>query len=125
MKEGGHELVVVEGAVEGQGKAVRQGGVADVEALLADGSEDVVRGIAVVGAGDLVVDGVGVEEGDGEAPGGEIHGQVDGGDDVALQRISDEDGMRLLAVIIAGVSHLFVISLHFLSRRKWGERIKR
>lgn len=69
MQQGGHELVVVEGVVKVEGKAVGHGGVVYVKARLADCEEDVVAdgGSVGLGFGGLVVDGVGVGEGDGEA----------------------------------------------------------
>lgn len=64
VQKGGHELVVVERPVELHRQAIAQGGVADVEARVADGGKDVGgRG----GCGDLAVDEVGVDECDGEA----------------------------------------------------------
>lgn len=46
----------------------------------------------------LLVDGVGVDEGDGEATCGEVDGQMDGGDDVALERVGDENYVGLLVL---------------------------
>ena len=44
----------------------------------------------------MVVDGFGVDEGDGEAPGSELGGEVDSRDDVALERVRNEEGVRRL-----------------------------
>lgn len=77
VQQGGHELVVVEGAVKVEGKAAGHGGVVYVEARLADSGEDVVvanGGGVGLGFGGLVVDGVGVDEGDGEASWCELDG---------------------------------------------------
>ena len=46
----------------------------------------------------LLVDGVGVDEGDDEAPCGEVDGQVDGGDNVALERVGNENCVGLLVL---------------------------
>ena len=68
VQQGGHELVVVERAVELHGEAVGDGGVAYVEARVAGGGEDVIVGVGFgFGSGGVVVDELGVDEGDGEA----------------------------------------------------------
>lgn len=68
VQQGGHELVVVERAVELHGEAVGDGGVAYVEAGVAGGGEDVIVGVGFgFGSGGVVVDVLGVDEGDGEA----------------------------------------------------------
>ena len=64
VQQGGHELVVVERAVEIHGEAVGDGGVAYVKAGVAGRGEDVIVGF---GPGGVVVDVLGVDEGDGEA----------------------------------------------------------
>ena len=61
---------MVKTAVKLEGEAVGDGGVAYVEARVTDGGEDVVVigiGLAFRGVVELVVDGVGVDECDGEA----------------------------------------------------------
>jgi len=59
---------VVERAVELHGKAVGDGGVAYVEARVTGGGEDVIVGVGFgFGSGVVVVDVLGVDEGDGEA----------------------------------------------------------
>ena len=64
VQQGGHELVVVERAVELHGEAVGDGGVAYVKAGVAGRGEDVIVGF---GPGGVVVDVLGDDEGDGEA----------------------------------------------------------
>lgn len=68
MQQRSHELVVVQRPVEPHGETVRNGGVPYVEAGFPDLSEDVGTNVGV-SLGGLVVDGVGVDEGDGEALG--------------------------------------------------------
>ena len=61
---------MVKRAVKLEGEAVGDGGVAYVEARVTDGGEDVVVigiGLGFRGVVELVVDGVGVDECDGEA----------------------------------------------------------
>lgn len=89
-----HELVVVDGAVEGEGEAVADGSVADVEAGISGAGEDIAAAGAGLGAGNAAVDGLGVEEGDGEAVGGELDGEGDEGVDVALVGVGDHDSVR-------------------------------
>lgn len=79
-----HELVVVEGTVEANRKAIADGGVTDVEARVSGTGKDIFWGIVRLGLGDLVVNRLGVDEGDGEAIRGKLDGQVDEGDDMAL-----------------------------------------
>lgn len=119
-----HELVVVERAVEGNGEAIAHELVAYIEAGGAGVGEDVVAEVgagAAGGATGLVVDGFSIDEGDGEAPGGEFDGEVDGRDDVALERVGDEEGVRRLPV---RGSHCFCdgIALVFLLRKRDGVR---
>lgn len=94
MDEPLDELVVVERAVEAEGEAVGDGGVADVEAGVARAGEDVEAAVAGLGAGNAAVDGLGVDEGDCEAVGGELDGEGDEGVDVALVGVGDHDGVR-------------------------------
>lgn len=79
-----HELVVVEGTVEANRKAIADGGVTDVEARVSGTGKDIFWGIVRLGLGDLVVNRLGVDERDGEAIRGKLDGQVDEGDDMAL-----------------------------------------
>lgn len=81
MQQGSHELVVVERPVEVNGEAVGDRAVANVEACVGEEVAGVGMGS---GLGGVVVDGVGVDEGDGEALGGKLECQVDGRDQVAL-----------------------------------------
>ena len=102
MQQGRHELVMVERPVEIDGQAIRNHVVANVEAgSFAGFGEEVLAGFRLV-LGGVVVDGVSVDESDGEASFGMLDCQVDGRDHVALKWIWDEDGMRLLmdAIII-------------------------
>lgn len=69
MQQGSHELVVVERAVELHREAVGNGGVAYVKAGFVDARENVVPDVVGLCFGGLVVDGVSVDEGDGEASG--------------------------------------------------------
>ena len=79
-----HELVVVEGTVEANRKAIADGGVTDVKTRVSGTGKDIFWGIVRLGLGDLVVNRLGVDERDGEAIRGKLDGQVDEGDDMAL-----------------------------------------
>lgn len=61
------ELVMVKRPVKPQRKAVAHGGISYVKVAGASGGGEDVSGVAVVSGGDVVVDGVGVDESDGEA----------------------------------------------------------
>ena len=84
-----HELIVVEGTVEANGEAVGDGGVTDVETGVTSTGEDILGGFVWLGFGDLLVNRLGVDEGDGEAIGGKLDGQVNEGDYMALERVWD------------------------------------
>lgn len=98
MQQRGHELFVVERAVEPKGKPIGQGHVADVEARFADAGED-IRAHFGRGLGHLLVDEVGVDEGDGEALRRKLEGKLNGWIDMALERIRDENRVRLLSFV--------------------------
>lgn len=53
-----------------------------------------------MGVAGLVVDGVRIDERDGEATCGEVGGQVDGRDDVALERVGNENCVGLLIFLV-------------------------
>ena len=95
MQQRRHELVVVQRPVEPHRKPIGNRRVPNVQTRLPRSGEDVIASGAL-GSGGLLVDGEGVNEGDGEASGGEVDGQMDGGDYVALERVGYEDGMRVL-----------------------------
>ncbi|KAK8596506.1 hypothetical protein V6N13_001127 [Hibiscus sabdariffa] len=97
MQQRSHELVVVQGPIEPEGETVRHGGVPYVEARFSDPGEDVGRPNLRVSFGGLVVHEMCVDEGDGETFGCELDGQVNGWDDVALEGVSYEDCMEVLA----------------------------
>ncbi|POO01714.1 hypothetical protein TorRG33x02_024910 [Trema orientale] len=89
-------LFHVQVPVEAQRKTVTNRFVSDVEPGVAGRSEDinvvVVSGADAAG-GDLVVDDLSVDEGDGEALGCQLDRQVYGRDDVALERDGENDGV--------------------------------
>lgn len=58
------------------------------------------------------MDGLSVDEGDGEALGGEFHGEVDEWVDVALVWVWDHDGVRLLMMMMRG-RHCCLLHLEF------------
>lgn len=62
-----------------------------------------------MGAGNVVVDGVSVEECDGEAAGSQLDCQVDGWDHVALERVRDEDRVWLLLVVVEAIFHFLIL----------------
>ncbi|PON60328.1 LOW QUALITY PROTEIN: hypothetical protein PanWU01x14_153140 [Parasponia andersonii] len=87
-------LLHVQVPVEAQRKTVTNRFVPDVEPGVAGRSEDI--NVVVLGAdtaGDLVVDNLSVDEGDGEALRCQLDRQVYGGDDVALERDGENDGV--------------------------------
>lgn len=83
MQQRPHKLVMVQRAIESQWKAVRHGCVPYVEPGVPYAGKQIIEGCGM-GGGGLVVDGVCVDEGEGEATCREASGQVDGGDDMAL-----------------------------------------
>lgn len=97
MQKRRHKLVVVQRPVESNRQPVRHGSVPYVQSRLPYGGEQIISGGGMATAS-LLVDGVGVDEGDGEATCGEVDGQMDGGDDVALERVGDENYVGLLVL---------------------------
>lgn len=101
-----HVLVVVPRPVEPQREPVAHQLVPDHRAAARAG-EDVVAAAAMAAAarGDLAVHRLGVDEGDGEATGGEPERQVHRRDHVALQRVRDHHRVRPLAAAVAVRCH--------------------
>lgn len=97
MQQREHKLVVVERAVELNGKAIGDCGVVYVMPGFACRDKEVAAGTRL-GFRGLVVDELGVDEGDLEAARCELDGQFDGWDYMALERVGDEDGVRLLVI---------------------------
>ncbi|KAK8490444.1 hypothetical protein V6N12_021170 [Hibiscus sabdariffa] len=96
MQQRRHELVVVQGPIEPEGETIGHGGVPYVEARFSDLGEDIGGAYLRVSFGGLVVHEMCVDEGDGETFGCKLDGQVNGRDDVALERVSYEDCMEVL-----------------------------
>lgn len=97
-----HELIVVQRPVEAQGEAVAHQLIPQVHPRRRRGrpahaGEDVAVVPAAVaeGARRLVVHGLRVDEGDGEAPRCKSQREVHRRDDVALQWVRDHHGVRL------------------------------
>lgn len=97
MQQREHELVVVERAVELNGEAIGDCGVVYVMPGFACRHKEVAAGTRL-GFRGLVVDELGVDERDLEAARCELDGQFYGWDYMALERVGDEDGVRLLVI---------------------------
>lgn len=70
-----HEPVMVQRPVEPNREPVAYRSVPDIEARVASPGEDIIMAaVGFGGVGDLLVDEMGVEEGDGEPGGGELGG---------------------------------------------------
>lgn len=93
---------MLEGPVEANRKAVADCGVTDVETgELTGGGKYILWGVIWLGFGDVVVDRVGVDEGDCEAIRGKLDGQVNEGDDMTLERPWYQNSMRFkIGVVI-------------------------
>lgn len=94
MEDRGHELIMVRGSVESDWEAVANDLVSDVQARFSSVEKDVVASTGL-GFGYVVVDGLGVHAGDGEAFGCKGYGEIEGWDYVALERVGEEKGVRL------------------------------
>lgn len=99
MEKALHELVVVEGSVEPKWKTVANSCVAYVKARFTCLGKDVMGAVVGVGSGYLVMNEKSVDEGDGEAVGGKLDGQMNKRDYVALERVRDHQNMRVVLVI--------------------------